>query len=1228
MIDSGADSNFLSENFVSKHKIPRSAKSNPVQFVGIDGTPLNPEGIKEEARVLLTCQVSDSTYHTDPDCLFDIIHLSTFDVILGLPYLRLHQPQIEWKTPCIHFNSEFCKTHCWITSQFPPISRLSSCDLSRSIPISLSAHPAEPLLPGDLSRSIPISLSAHPAEPLLPGDLSRSIPISLSAHPAESSHPADHSRSTSAIPSPSFKEFPKSSDYLTSTKTPQAIQKEFSLSSSSVSDPVPTTNLLPPQFADYADIFSKEKARQLPPHRPWDCEIKFLPDTKPPFGPIYPLSPDEVNLAKEYLKENLDTTFIRASTSPAASPIFFVSKEEEDNTPGKVPQKRLVVNYKRLDKITEKFRYPMPLFVDLFDSLRGAKIFSKIDLRSAFNLIRIKEGDEWKTAFRTQFGLFEYLVMPYGLANAPAYFQRFINEIFKDMIGKFVVIYMDDFLIYSENAQIHDQHVLAVLQRLRENHLYSKLEKCKFCVPSVKFLGFQISSHGIKPSPEKIQSVLEWPIPMNKKDLQVYLGFSNFLRKFVENYSKTAIPLHQLCRKEVPYIWTDQCQSAFEVLKAAIVSAPVLIHPDPQEPFIVETDASDFALGCILNQKDHEGNLHPCAFYSRKLNSAERNYSIYDKELLAIKVAFEEWRHYLEGAPHQITILSDHKGLEFLADAKVLNQRQARWSEFFNRFDFVIKYRAGSKNCQADALSRRADYVPSEAELKRISEQTILNPSVVQLATISRVNSPENFINRVKSALTSDTFYQSHLRSEERDLFTLTDDILFYQNRLYLPEGPLRTEAISACHDSPLGGHYGKTKTTELVCRRFYWSGMYRRIQDFCSTCETCCRAKSSRHLPYGPLMSLQIPDRPWSSVSLDFLTDLPQSEGMTVILVVVDRFSKMSHFIPMPRIPDAEETAKAFIREIVRLHGLPSEVISDRGPQFVSHFWKRFLELLGIQQCLSSAYHPQSDGQTERAIQVLEQYLRCFVSYQQDDWVPLLPLAEFSFNNTVNASSQMTPFFVNSGVNPRFEYLVPTTELVPNVEDRLNQLHQTHEQLAVTLAKAVEDQARFANYHRQDSPPLEVDDLVYLNTRNISSSRPCRKLDFKKLGPFKIRRIINPVTYELDLPAWWRIHPVFHVSLLEKAKPSYLPNRVQSHPSPIMVEGQEEFLVQAILDSRISHGRLEYLIDWEGYPPSERCWTPSEDVHAPAHIRAFHTSYPSKPHPQDLLRRGISEGE
>ncbi|KAK3527064.1 hypothetical protein QTP86_008645 [Hemibagrus guttatus] len=464
---------------------------------------------------------------------------------------------------------------------------------------------------------------------------------------------------------------------------------------------------IPTCYAPFSDVFCPKRASKLPPHRPWDCAIDLLPGEPVPRGRIYPLSVPEEKAMEEYIKEALAQGYIRPSTSPAASSFFFVAKKDGGLRP--------CIDYRALNQITVKFRYPLPLVPAALEHLRGATIFTKLDLRSAYNLIRIREGDEWNTAFITPTGHYEYLVMPYGLANAPSVFQDFIHEVLREFLHRCVLVYIDDILIYSRRLAEHRQHVAEVLGRLREFQLFLKAEKCSFYQPSVQFLGYNISSSGIQMDEGKITAVLDWPAPATVKELQRFLGFANFYRRFISNYSSIADPLTNLLRnKPKSLLWSPAAKGAFNTLKRAFTTAPLLIHSDPDKPFVVEVDASTTGVGAVLSQQQgNPSRLHPCAFFSHKLNPAERNYDIGNRELLAIKVALEEWRHWLEGARHSFLVLTDHKNLEYLRAAKRLNPRQARWALFFTRFEFSISYRPGSKNTKADALSRM--FAPEES---------------------------------------------------------------------------------------------------------------------------------------------------------------------------------------------------------------------------------------------------------------------------------------------------------------------------------------------------------------------------------------------------------------------------------------------------------------------------------------------------------------------------------
>ncbi len=386
---------------------------------------------------------------------------------------------------------------------------------------------------------------------------------------------------------------------------------------------------VPSQYMDFIDVFNEQNCKKLPPHRDYDCEIKLKENSSLFYGPLYSLNEVEREELKRYLKENLEKGFIRKSTSPAGAPILFVKKKD-----GSL---RLCVDYRKLNEMTIRNSYPLPLISDLLDRVKGAKIFTKLDLKSAYNLVRIKEGDEFKTAFRTRYGHYEYLVMPFGLKNAPATFQHFINDVLSDYLDEFVISYIDDILIYSKDIKEHHTHVTKVLIRLLENNLYLNLEKCEFDVEETTFLGYVISKRGLEMDKDKVKAVLDWPIPKNVKEIQSFIGLCNYYRIFIKDFAKIANPLHKLTRKNVPYIWSDEQQNAFDTLKNLFTSAPILKHPDSNQQFIVETDASNFAIGAILSQ-EFDGKLHPIAFFQKVLLNLKEIIQFMTKNYLQLRL--------------------------------------------------------------------------------------------------------------------------------------------------------------------------------------------------------------------------------------------------------------------------------------------------------------------------------------------------------------------------------------------------------------------------------------------------------------------------------------------------------------------------------------------------------------------------------------------------------------
>ena len=484
-----------------------------------------------------------------------------------------------------------------------------------------------------------------------------------------------------------------------------------------------------------------------------------------------------------------------------------------------------------------------------------------------------------------------------------------------------------------------------------------------------------------------------------------------------------------------------------------------------------------------------------------------------------------------------------------------------------------------------------------------------------------------DLVDAIKAGYLKDAYTAKLLRdqaSSNAKIFLDSQGFLRHDGRIIVPDSDgLRLRVVQQRHDSLAAGHPGQRKTYHLVKRDYWWPQMKAFIQSFVASCDTCHRTKTPRHRPYGLLKSLPVPPFPFSSVSMDFIEALPSSHGYTAILVVVDRLTKLASFVPTNDKVTAEALADLYLSSVWRHHGLPDTIISDRGAEFNSRFWKSLARLLRIDQTFSTAYHPQTDGQTERVNQVLEQYLRVFSNYKQSDWSKLLPVAEFAYNNSIHATTGISPFFANKGYNPRLDFSpVPVVTNSPTAEKYVAQLADLHSMLREEIKLANERSAKHYDVHHMQAPSFAVGDKVWLSRRNIRTNRPTRKLDDRFLGPFLIKEKISSHAYRLDLPASMsKIHNVFSVNLLEPYAENAIPGRIQPPPGPIEVDGDQEYEVALILDSKLDKRykpSLRYLVSWEGYTgPDSMTWEPPSSLsNCQDLVHQFHEQNPDKPHP------------
>ena len=911
---------------------------------------------------------------------------------------------------------------------------------------------------------------------------------------------------------------------------------------------------------------------------------------------------------------------------------------------------RTVFDLQEQNANTHKDLTPMPDQDAIRHAVAKAKYHSKCDISNAYELIRVEPEDVWKTAFATIVGTFASNVMQQGDCNAPSTFQRFITNLFRDFIGKFVYAYLDDIFIFSESIEDHQDHIRQVIERLHEAKMELNPKKCDFFSEKIDCLGRIIDDQGIHADSSKMAQILEWRTPRSYHDVQWFLGLVQYIQHFMPNVSVFTAPLLAITRNGHEFMWRPIHKKSFAEIKALAAKTPVLkpINPDLADPIWVVCDASASGVGAFYGQGKSWENCRPAGFMSRKFKEAQQNYRVFEMETLAILEALTKWEDKLIG--RTFTVITDHQSLEFFLKQKHLSGRQARWAEYLSRFDFNVTYVKGQYNIVADCLSRYyTSDLPGETHADHLyvsADQRLdpdgndlpygLNPQLQTMrteespgsmprpaspplehpepTTLQECQSPETrtslhqvmtsadgFLESVRVGYANDPlFVKIRDNPDQFSRFRWQDELLYMDQAdglavLCIPRATHKSQKlaeiiIDQAHHTI--GHAGSERTNKYIHKFYWWSTLSKDVSKFCETCGTCQATKPSTQRPPGLLHPLPVPSRPWESIGMDFIGPLPPSpEGYNFIWVIIDQFSSMVHLIALKTSATATELAERYLREVVRLHGIACSIVSDRDPRFTSVFWTEAHRLLGTKLMMSTSFHPQTDGATERANRVINAILRAVIQPDQSDWYDKLPLVEFAINSVVNKSTGYAPFELNYGFIPTLRGLldrVPTS-FKPGIrhyaEKAQSHLLTAHD--AIIAARI--NQTYHANKRRREEPSYLVGDRVWLSTEYLAMPKGrTQKLMPKFIGPFTITKADKRTSnYQLDLPDEMKSRHILNRFHVDRLRPclendnTLFPHREAKFFYDYGTPEEDEWYVDAIVGHAWQGRKIKFNVQW-----------------------------------------------
>ena len=864
------------------------------------------------------------------------------------------------------------------------------------------------------------------------------------------------------------------------------------------------------------------------------------------------VAPSQERTIRDGVNELLSRGLIRESDSEYGAPVVMVPKKNG--------QLRFCVSYKKLNNQLKNPAWPMPHLFETLTRLGQSKFFSTLDLKSGYHQIMVAEEDQHKTAFVTPWACYEFIVMPFGIKTAPTHFMRVMELVLRDLPN--VIVYLDDVLVHSATFEEHKQHLKTVFDRLRKANLKLHPGKCRFAQQRCQFLGHIISKNGVAPNPEKVSAIMDFPVPTDVRKVRQFLGVTSFFRRHIPDYAKIAHPLHQLLRKDNPFIWTAKTTKAFEALKQSMIHAPVLRNPDFEREFIVTSDASSFALGAVLTQQFPNQNgtdeEFPIAFASRTLKPNELNYSVTEKELLAIIFAVQQFGCFVQGK--HFLIRCDHRPLQYILSSKTSKSaRLERWSLLLQGYNFTTEYRKGSSIAHADALSRNPAAPKAETDESKESNVLGIIDELDSAATI--VPQPEDIpeylplldIITLREEQKKDEFcrpYLSYLNMREtEDLEDTTppdvDKYLLSPNGVLLKEiqvqdGPLtktcyvaviprslKQEIMMSYHNTPWAGHHGNDKTFRKMAPRVFWPQMRQDIKIFCQACHLCQKTKISSTKRLNPMTIPRLPSKPFDIVAIDIVGPLPPTkDGKRYLMTVLDHLSRYCEAIPL-KTQTAEEVDRAFVDQIVCRFGSPKCLISDRGGNFTSRLFQRICTELKIKRVLTTAYHPQANGALERSHRTIKNALTTFVHQNQRQWDEYIPKIMYAFNSTPHTATGFSPGYLLFGRELELPLDLLASQHDPKTGKSPLEWPETIKKMQDSfqwasqrlLHQAEKRKAFYDSSHKAEPHRFKKGDMVLIRRQAPFPVGETPKLGFRYSGPFQVTHIHPPSTLVIGDP-------------------------------------------------------------------------------------------------------------